>query len=154
MLALDKAGRSALHLAATDGNADVASLLLEHGADVAAKHDGGVTPLHLCASSDPACVSLLLSAGANAEERDASGQTALHLAVSGAPMPRVEAAAQLQEVQPAAVAWMVGPRSPPLRLVSRPTVRPLQLRRRAHASTLVRRRGVVTARSHTRIQCS
>ena len=43
---------------------------------------------------------------------------------------RVEAAAQLQEVQLAAVAWMVGPRSPPLPLVCRPKVRPLQLRRR------------------------
>jgi ankyrin repeat protein len=40
-------GKSALHLAAAGGHADVVKVLLERGASVEAKDAGGETPLHL-----------------------------------------------------------------------------------------------------------
>ena len=61
--------------------ADVAKVLLEHGADVNQSRPGGFTPLHnACEWSYGDMVTLLLDHGANVNARDASGLTPLHIA--------------------------------------------------------------------------
>ena len=57
--------------------------MLEHGAAINAKSDGGFTPLMIAAyegSSD--CVKLLLMHGAEVNAKDDEGDTALHVAVA------------------------------------------------------------------------
>lgn len=51
----------------------VASLLLENGADVNARDNYGLTPLHYV--SENGCVDLLLEAGADPQARTCDGQT-------------------------------------------------------------------------------
>ena len=41
-------GNTALHIAASKGYADIASLLLAEGADIKSKDAEGSTPLHVC----------------------------------------------------------------------------------------------------------
>ncbi|XP_068164916.1 ankyrin repeat domain-containing protein 53 [Antennarius striatus] len=55
--------------------------LVEHGADVKAKTDSGVTPLHLAASEGLlSCAEILVQAGADVLTRDNTGLTPLDLA--------------------------------------------------------------------------
>lgn len=63
---------------------DIASVLLEAGADVNTRNDYGSTPLHTAASSgDTAMVSILLDGGADANTRSQGGNTPLHNGASG-----------------------------------------------------------------------
>jgi ankyrin repeat protein len=72
----------ALCWAAYSGHETVVRLLLEKGADVAAKCKGGLTPLHCAAQNGhEAVVWLLLEKGADAEAEDENGWMALHFAV-------------------------------------------------------------------------
>ena len=80
-------GRTLLHLAARDGNLEVATWLLDHGADVHAVNDcvdscdeRGQTPLHdgLTIRDDEMSV-LLLERGAPVGALAASGRSALHV---------------------------------------------------------------------------
>lgn len=72
-----------LHLAAEYGSADVAALLLEHGADVDARNKLGVTPLQCAASrGDKNIASLLIKRGAIVNAQNLGGRTALHLAAA------------------------------------------------------------------------
>lgn len=77
-------GMTALHWAAYNGNADIAVLVLEAGADpMAVTRIGAYTPLHLAAQAgSEAVVTALLAAGAdpNARTVDVGGATPLHLA--------------------------------------------------------------------------
>lgn len=76
-------GLTALHIAAEEGNVDMARLLLDAGADAEAKtRIGSYTPLHLAAGSAHLdVVEVLLRAGADvAGETTNSGATPLHLA--------------------------------------------------------------------------
>jgi ankyrin repeat protein len=71
----------ALYLAAWNGHADVAELLLAAGADVGVKDSDGRTPLHLAARYGHADVAEpLLAAGADAEAKDSYNRTPLHRA--------------------------------------------------------------------------
>ena len=91
--ATDGMSRTPLHLAASyNTNADVASLLIDQGADINAVdaerprpplwHDGfarGQTPLHKAAiASNMAVAKLLLSRGADVKKFDSIGQSPLH----------------------------------------------------------------------------
>jgi cytohesin len=78
-------GATPLHYAAALGSLDVASVLLEHCADVDAKASEGTTPLHLAVyRKKPELVRLLLDYDAAVARPDESGMTALDLAsVSG-----------------------------------------------------------------------
>ena len=62
--------------------AGIVALLLEHGADAAARGDEGDTLLHTAAlfTADPQVFQLLLDNGADATARGSFGRTALHLA--------------------------------------------------------------------------
>ena len=76
--------RTPLHEAALNGDLDpqVISLLLNSGADVASRAEGGVTPLHLAATcSGPEVVKLLLERGADVTARGYRMSTPLHSAM-------------------------------------------------------------------------
>ncbi|MDO5609650.1 MAG: ankyrin repeat domain-containing protein [Pseudomonadota bacterium] len=76
--ATDKYGFTPLHGGAGEHHFDMARLLIKHDADVNAKNDQGITPLHLAAH--PEIVDILLANGANLEARSAIGRTPLHVA--------------------------------------------------------------------------
>jgi C-terminal processing protease CtpA/Prc len=69
-----------LHLAALDGQAEIAMLLLKAGADVNGRNETGKTPLH-DAVEHSEMVTLLLGAGADVNAADNGRKTPLHLAV-------------------------------------------------------------------------
>lgn len=74
--ARDKEGRTPLHLAAAGGNAKVATVLLEKGADVNSRAPDDFTPLHYAAAGGHVAVAeLLLAAGADPHLKDKSGLT-------------------------------------------------------------------------------
>lgn len=82
--------KTALHLATAHDREDVIQMLLEYGADVNARSDGGWTPLHnacekMCKKKecDKECdkiVCILLAAGADLNSQLLNGMTPLHLA--------------------------------------------------------------------------
>ena len=79
-------GRTPLHVAASDGRADVCALLIDHQASPNSAEDegpmAGYTALHAAASDGRTeVVRLLLSRGAKPGLRTAVGRTALDLAV-------------------------------------------------------------------------
>lgn len=81
-------GRTLLHIAAADGNLEVAGWLIAKGADINATNDcsdqcaeRGTTPLHEALTfRDAEMTALLLSRGATVDVSGANGWTALHLA--------------------------------------------------------------------------
>jgi len=76
----DSYGHTLLHIAARNGQREVAELLVALGVDVnVTDQGGGVTPLHWAANSEVA--ELLLAKGADVNARDAWGRTPLNWAV-------------------------------------------------------------------------
>ncbi len=77
-------GMTALHWAADNGNASLASLLIYAGANLeAATRIGHYTPLHVASRAGHAdVVKALLAAGAKVDARSTSGATPLHLAAA------------------------------------------------------------------------
>lgn len=68
--------------AAASGSVPAVSLLLDRGADVRAKSNGGQTPLHIAVNHHhPEVVHLLLRSGAETDATDGYGQTPLHRAI-------------------------------------------------------------------------
>lgn len=79
--ALDAAGRTALHIAAAAGHAQVARILLARGAAVDARDGLGNSPLHYAATlPSPDTARLLVKSGANSEAVGAGGLRPLDLA--------------------------------------------------------------------------
>jgi ankyrin repeat protein len=76
----DDKGRTPLHYAAMVGRLDIAELLVANKADVNARDNHGVTPLHL--ASDKAMAELLLANKADVHARNEEGRTPLHMAAS------------------------------------------------------------------------
>ncbi|MEP3478719.1 MAG: ankyrin repeat domain-containing protein [Fuerstiella sp.] len=68
-------GFTALHGVASEEHYGAATYLIDNGADVNAKNDEGIAPLHLAAW--PQMVELLISRGAEIDVRDESGRTPL-----------------------------------------------------------------------------
>jgi ankyrin repeat protein len=72
--------KTPLHLAAQSDN-KIAKLLLSKGAEIDAKDDDGMTPLHIAAwKGRKAVVQLLLSHGTEVNARNKRGTTPLHYA--------------------------------------------------------------------------
>ena len=71
-------GRSALHYAASSGNADVVKLLLDKGVEVDVTSYNRLTPLHM--ATRPEAAELLLDRGADVGAVASTGATPLHIA--------------------------------------------------------------------------
>lgn len=79
---VDAYGRTPLHYAAADCNADLVRSLIEGGSDPNVHDDNGWTPLHYSAQAVSIPVTeQLLSAGARVDARDNNGNTPLSGAV-------------------------------------------------------------------------
>jgi ankyrin repeat protein len=81
--ALDVDGRTALIEALTTENdipTEVIRTLVRKGADVNVRIAGGITPLMIAVSYDPAIVRMLVEAGADVNARDDSGASVLRMA--------------------------------------------------------------------------
>jgi ankyrin repeat protein len=76
--AQDDDQRTSLHEASENGHVDIARLLIEHGADIHARDQNQLTPLHL--TWHPETAQLLIKHGADVHARDQSQSTPLHLA--------------------------------------------------------------------------
>src|SRR5688572_182089 len=79
-------GWTPLHLAAFMGHAEVARILLDHGADIEAVAKNGIAnrPLHaaLAGKESPEVIDLLLARGADVNARAEADATPLHLAAA------------------------------------------------------------------------
>jgi ankyrin repeat protein len=77
----NKTGRTALHMAASNGHVDVIRVLLEAGANINAQAGtSGATPLHdAVLARGLKAVPMLLAAGADSSLRNSTGETALAL---------------------------------------------------------------------------
>ena len=91
---MDASGSTPLHCAATDGVAEVVKALLDAGADVRAKDNEKMAPIHFaCAEGQIDTVQVLFEHVENSEngsdisdmleDRNREGETALHAAVEG-----------------------------------------------------------------------
>lgn len=79
----DRQLRSALHIAASRGYADIVESLLKHGADPNKRDIIQNTPLHLAAcTSNLKIITLLINGGANIRSLDLHGRNPLQLAES------------------------------------------------------------------------
>ncbi|KAK2872601.1 hypothetical protein QQF64_017777 [Cirrhinus molitorella] len=80
---LDSEGKSALHVAATRGQAECLAVILALGADVSLQDASGFTALHLAAKNNhPECAKKLLQTKCVVDAQDSSGRTALHHAAA------------------------------------------------------------------------
>src|SRR6266850_1477920 len=74
-------GSTPLHVASSQGHLAVARVLVEHGANVTARDDGGATPLHQASRyGGMDLVRFLIKHGANVTTRNKYGGTPLHWA--------------------------------------------------------------------------
>jgi len=75
--AVDEYGFTPLHGVAGEDQREMAEYLIGKGANVAARNDVGITPMHLCAYPEMAV--LLVRNGADLEARADGGATPLHI---------------------------------------------------------------------------
>jgi ankyrin repeat protein len=76
--AQDDGHRTSLHKASENGHVDIVRLLIEHGADIHARDQYQLTPLHRAENAETA--QLLIKHGADVHARDQNQSTPLHLA--------------------------------------------------------------------------
>ena len=88
-------GLTLLHLAVLDGNPRIngklATMLIKHGADVAARTADGSTPLHLASQEGQLeAARILIESGADVSAQDNNGSTPLHLVSTPQNLHRTE----------------------------------------------------------------
>ncbi|CAN9504934.1 unnamed protein product [Ophioblennius macclurei] len=94
---LDSEGRSALHVAATRGQAECLSVILAHGADPSVTDITGFNPLHLAAKNNHLeCCRKLLQSKCPVDALDSSGKSALHHAAAGGNVQIVQLLCELK----------------------------------------------------------
>ena len=76
--ATDQYGFTPLHGVVGEHHFEMAQYLISKGADVKARNDSGITPLHIAAY--PEMVEILVRAGAELEAKEDGGGTPLHIA--------------------------------------------------------------------------
>ena len=77
----DESGRTGLHVAATNGQLQIAAILIKAGATINQRDNIGETPLHHAAErNNTEMLKLLLDVGAQVETQDKNGMTALMFA--------------------------------------------------------------------------
>ncbi|KAL7854159.1 hypothetical protein AOLI_G00210030 [Acnodon oligacanthus] len=80
---LDSEGKSALHVAATRGQAECLAVILAHGADVSVVDASGSSALHLAAKNNhQECAKKLIQSKCVVDTLDGVGRTALHHAAA------------------------------------------------------------------------
>ncbi|XP_072518789.1 ankycorbin [Salminus brasiliensis] len=80
---LDSEGKSALHVAATRGQAECLAVILAHGADVSVVDASGFSALHLAAKNNHQdCAKKLIQSKCVVDALDSAGRTALHHAAA------------------------------------------------------------------------
>ncbi|KAL6469749.1 hypothetical protein MHYP_G00208680 [Metynnis hypsauchen] len=80
---LDSEGKSALHVAATRGQAECLAVILAHGADVSVVDASGSSALHLAAKNNhQECAKKLIQSKCVVDALDGVGRTALHHAAA------------------------------------------------------------------------
>lgn len=80
---LDGEGKSALHIAATRGQAECLAIILAHGADVSVADASGFSALHLAAKNNhQECAKKLIQSKCVIDALDSGGRTALHHAAA------------------------------------------------------------------------
>jgi hypothetical protein len=92
------AGDTALHMAAAAFRSEIAQILIDHGANCAARNRRGAEPLHYASdcntwrpSAQVAVIECLLRAGADPNALDKSGVAPIHRAVRTRSAPAVQA---------------------------------------------------------------
>jgi hypothetical protein len=87
----DRKGWTPLHYAAWKGHVEIARLLLQNGAEVNVRSNGGSTPLHCSAwNGHVDILHLLVENGADLEAQDNDGERALHWAAYSGHLPFIQ----------------------------------------------------------------
>ncbi|KAL4428221.1 hypothetical protein ABPG75_002310 [Micractinium tetrahymenae] len=114
---------TALHEACKAGSAELAQLLIQHGAPLEAADSSGATPL-MCAArqttpAHSAVVRLLLAAGASHAARNSFGRTALFMACQEGGAAACASAAALLDAGAVVDHWMMSAAPPCRQLLTR-----------------------------------
>ncbi|RDL32991.1 Ankyrin repeat-containing protein [Venustampulla echinocandica] len=95
--------KTGLHIAAAHDRDDIVQLLLQYGASVHARSDGGWTPLHnACKIGSLNIVRILIAAGADINGKLLTGMSPLHLAAEGGHISVVQCLLDCKDIKRAA----------------------------------------------------
>ncbi|TVY89087.1 Ankyrin [Lachnellula willkommii] len=101
--AVDGRGKTSLHLAVPRDRDDIVQMLLDYGASLHARSDGGWTPFHnACQIGSEKIVGILIDAGADINAKLLNGMSPLHLAAEGGHLEVVKRLLNCQNIKRAA----------------------------------------------------
>lgn len=92
--------KTALHMAATHSRDDIVEMLIQYGANVNARSDGGWTPLHnACEKTTEKIVRILLAAGGEINAKLLNGMTPLHVAAQSGDIQIVKCLLERKDIK-------------------------------------------------------
>ncbi|TVY37959.1 Ankyrin [Lachnellula occidentalis] len=101
--AVDAREKTSLHIAVSHDRDDIVQMLLDHGASLHARSDGGWTPFHnACQAGSEKIVGILIDAGADINAKLLNGMSPLHLAAEGGYLEIVKRLLNCQNIKRAA----------------------------------------------------